>query len=126
VSARSTPAEQEAITRDGSRAIDPFHNPSYPARTHYHERDELERSLRSALERINKAHQKLSSLAGDPRAAVLVRLYHQMLGARDQIAACVRRMPLETGELYEGDRERYAQAVAALERTWQKWQAGGG
>jgi hypothetical protein len=51
-----------------------------------------------------------------------VRLYHQLLGARDQIAECARRMPLETGELYQEDKERFAQATGALERVWQRWE----
>jgi len=114
------------VSSDGPRTVDPFHNPSYPARTHFHEREKLEESLRAAEERLSAARQKLSAFASHPQNAAFVRLYHQMMGARDQIAECVRRMPLEAAELYEEDNERYVQAVAALERTWGKWQAAGG
>jgi hypothetical protein len=39
-----------------------------------------------------------------------------MLGARDQIADAARRLPGEVGELYEEDRHRLEEAVAALDR----------
>ena len=68
------------------------------------------------------ARQKLDgdgNLAGNADA---VRLYHQLLGVRDQIAEVARRMPLETGELYDEDAERLRQATAALERTWRRWE----
>ena len=61
-----------------------------------------------------------------PQAGELVRLYLQMLGARDQLAEAARRMPLETGDLYDEDKERFEQAVAALERVWQRWEKAGG
>ena len=118
--------EQKSVSGDGSPAVDPFRNPSYPARTHYHERAELEESLRVAEERLGAARQKLSTLANDSQYSSFVRLYHQIMGARDQIAECVRRIPLEAADLYREDKERYAQAVAALERTWAKWQSAGG
>ncbi len=118
--------EQKQVSGDGSRTVDPFHNPSYPARTHFHERQELEESLRAADERASAARRKLSALANQPQQTALVRLYHQMMGARDQIADSVRRIPLEAAGLYAEDKERYVQAVAALERTWRKWQAAGG
>jgi len=117
--------EQKSVSGDGSRAVDPFHNPSYPARTHFQEREKLEESLRAAEERLSAARHELSALANHPREATFVRLYHQMMGARDQIAECARRIPLEAADLYEEDRERHVQAVAALERTWGKWQAAG-
>jgi len=108
---------------DGASAADPFHNPSYPARTHFHEREKLQASLHEAEERLSAARQKLTALANHPEKATFVRLYHQMMGARDQIAECVRRIPLEAADLYDEDAERYKQAVAAFERTWKKWQA---
>ena len=58
--------------------------------------------------------------------AALVRVYHQLLGIRDQVAESVRRMPLETGDLYAEDNERFEQAVAALDRVWRQWQTIGG
>jgi hypothetical protein len=125
VSATPTSVEPKAISSDGSRPDDPFHNPSYPARTHFHEREKLEASLRGAEELLNAARQKLSAMANHAERAKFVRLYHQMMGARDQIADSVRRIPLEAADLYEEDKERYRNAVAALERTWRKWQAPG-
>jgi hypothetical protein len=118
--------EQKSVSGDGSRPVDPFHNPSYPARNHFHEREELEESLRAAEERVSAARQKLSALTSHPQRAAFVRLYHQMMGARDQIAECAGRIPLEAADLYQEDKERYVQAVAALERTWEKWQTSGG
>ena len=44
-----------------------------------------------------------------------------MLGARDQIAEAVRRLPMEVGGLYEEDRHRLDEAVAALERLSRTW-----
>ncbi|MGO9917854.1 MAG: hypothetical protein ACLQIB_24560 [Isosphaeraceae bacterium] len=126
MSATHTPLEQKSVSSDGPRGADLFHNPSYPARTHFQERQELEESLRVAEERVSAAGQKLTAVADHPEQAALVRLYHQMMGARDQIADCVRRIPLEAAGLYEEDKERYVQADAALERTWRKWQAAGG
>jgi hypothetical protein len=123
VSATPTRLEQKSVSGDGSLTVDPFHNPSYPARTHFHERAKLEESLNAAEERLCAARQKLSSLANHPRQAAFVRLYHQMMGARDQIADCVRRIPLEAADLYDEDKERHLQAVAALDRTWGKWQS---
>jgi hypothetical protein len=123
VSATSLPSEQKSAPDDRSRGDDPFYNPSYPARTHYHERGKLQEALHDAEERVSAARQKLDALARDPQQAMFVRLYHQMLGARDEIAECAQRIPLEAGGLYEEDKERYKQAVAALERTWAKWQS---
>ena len=54
MSATPTPTEQKSVSGDGSPAVDPFHNPSYPARTHFHERAELEESLRMADERLTQ------------------------------------------------------------------------
>ena len=64
---------------------------------------------------------KLTALANHPGRASYERLFHQMLGARDQMAEAVRRMPLETGDLYEEDRERFEAAAAALGRLFQSW-----
>ena len=100
----------------------PFRNPSYPLRDHFSERAQLVETLRASEERVSAARQKVEaggSLAGNADA---VRLYHQLLGVRDQIAECARRMPLETGGLYVEDAERLHQATAALERTWRRWE----
>ena len=68
---------------------------------------------------------KIATLGSHPNRGTYERLYHQMQGARDQMAECVRRMPLETGVLYDEDRERLTHAEAALTRTLQRWDAGG-
>jgi len=49
-----------------------------------------------------------------------------MLGARDQVAESVRRIPLETGGLYHEDKERFEQALAAFDRVLQRWVKAGG
>ena len=46
-----------------------------------------------------------------------------MMGARDQMAEAVRRMPLETGILYDEDAERLRHAEAALVRLLPQWDA---
>ncbi len=50
-------------------------------------------------------------------------MFHQLQGARDQVAEGVRRLPLEAGELYHEDKERFEQAVAAFDRVWPKWES---
>jgi hypothetical protein len=90
---------------------------------HFQERAELESSLRACEQRIQSIEAKLSTLASHSRRAEFERLYHQMLGARDQVAEAVRRLPLETGVLYDEDRERYEQAMAAFDRLYQRWES---
>ena len=98
-----------------SRETEPFRNPSYPVRDHFSERTKLEEALRIAEERLDAARRRLEA-GGDPaRNSDALRLYHQLLGVRDQIAECVRRIPLETGALYDEDAERFKQATDALE-----------
>jgi len=117
----------EAAERDleSARPKVPFKSPTYPLRTHFGERAQLEERLRSCEERLLAVRQKLDSLGSQSDRAGLERLYFQMLGARDQIAEAVRRLPLETGALYDEDRERYEEAVAAFERTFRRWESGG-
>jgi len=109
----------------GSPALNPFKSPSYPPRTHLLERGALEERLRSCDERILAAEQKLSTLGSDHRRADFERIYHQMVGARDQVAEAVRRLPMETGALYDEDKERYEQALQAFDRAWRRWDASG-
>jgi hypothetical protein len=115
-------SETSPAPADGQHRSDPFHNPSYPRRDHFLAKAKLEEAVRACEERIRSAGQTLSSAANDPRQATFVRLYHQMLAARDQAATSARRMPLETGDLYEHDKERFEQAMAALDRLWQSWE----
>jgi hypothetical protein len=102
-------------------ATNPLQNPSYPQRTHFGERLQLEETLRSWEQRIGSVAGKLTALANHPGRAIYERLFHQMLGARDQMAEAVSRMPLEAGALYEEDRERFEVAAAALGRLFQSW-----
>ncbi len=101
---------------------EPYRNPSYPQRDHFSERAALEEALRKSEERVAAARQKLDARGGLSGNADAARLYHQLLGARDQIAECARRLPLEAGELYHEDKERLEQALAALERVWKRWE----
>ncbi len=113
--------ESEALTR--TQPADPYKNPSYPQRVHLRERSHWQGVLKSCEDRIATARQKLSRLGNGPHQAVFERLYAQMLGARDQVADAVRRLPMETGDLYEEDRHRAEEAVAALDRVFQRWEA---
>ena len=108
-----------------TRAMDPAKNPSYPQRVHLTERQPLEEKLREWDEKIAAIGHKLAAMGSHPNRDAYERLYHQMQGARDQMAEAVRRMPLETGILYDEDRERLESAEAALSRLIQRWEAAG-
>jgi hypothetical protein len=123
VPSSSLSIEHENAPSAGTRLGDALHNPSYPQRVHVPERARLEEALRSIEERVGQAREKLEAIAASqPNRPALERLYHQMQGARDQVAECVRRMPLETGGLYGIDEERLEQGAAALERAWQRFE----
>ena len=123
----SAPSKLESKPNsDGTASIESYHNPTYPKRDHYADRARLEQALGLCKERIATALERLNRSASLPDRASLVRIYHQLLGIRDQLAESVRRMPLETGDLYTEDNERFEQAVAALDRVWQQWQKTGG
>lgn len=96
-------------------------NPSYPQRVHVSERPKLEAILRQWDDRIAEARRKLDVLGQSADRPKFDRLYAQMLGARDQVAEAVRRMPMETGYLYEEDEHKLHEAVSALERLSRKW-----
>jgi hypothetical protein len=106
-------------------ALNPFKSPSYPPRVHFHERAALQESLRSCEERLQGIRNKLETLGNHPQKAAHERVYHQMLGARDQVAETVGRLPLETGALYAEDKERYEIALAAFDRVYRRWDAVG-
>lgn len=108
-----------------ARPAVPFKSPTYPPRVHFAERAELEKQLRSIDERLQAAKRKLDVMGNHADRPALERLYFQMLGARDQVAEGVRRLPLETGALYDEDHERYAEAVAAFDRVYRRWEGGG-
>jgi hypothetical protein len=105
-----------------ARSADPFRNPSYPKRVHFPEREELGRVLASCEERLSTAVAKLRDQPDQAKKSNLLRLYHQLQGARDQVAEGARRLPLEAAGLYHEDHERFQQATAAFERTWRQWE----
>ena len=104
-------------------ASDPRKNPSYPQREHLSEKPHWQSVLQNVESRVAVARQKLSALGNDSRRPAFERIYAQMLGARDQVADAVKRLPLETGGLYEEDHHRVDNAVEALDRLFQKWDA---
>jgi hypothetical protein len=73
--------------------------------------------------RIAAASRSLAARGADRPA--FERMYAQMLGARDQIADAARRLPMEVGDLYEEDKHRLEEAVAALERLFARWEGAG-
>ncbi len=110
-------------TSDPKPVADPKKNPSYPQRVHLLEKPHWLGVLQSVETRLATPRQKLSVLGNDPKRPAFEKLYAQMLGARDQVADAVKRLPLETGGLYEEDHHRVEEAVAALDRLFQKWDA---
>ncbi len=115
------PHQSKVPTSSSSPAL-PGRNPSYPPRTHFGEKKALEETLRSWDEKIATLAEKLAALGASSSRASHERLFHQMMGARDQMAEAVRRMPLETGTLYEEDAERLRNAEAALVWLVQRWE----
>ncbi len=104
---------------------DPFRNPSYPKRTHFGEQKEFEAILLSWDQKLDAATRKLQVLGESKDRPALERLYHQAMGARDQLAEAARRLPREAGELYTEDQERLQTAQAALARLAKQWEAAG-
>jgi hypothetical protein len=119
-----SPLSAETATTPGAvvRTVDTYRNPSYPERVHFHDRARLDEALRSCDERLKAALQKLNVLANHAQKEAFIRLFHQMQGARDQVAEAARRMPLEVGGLYREDEERFKQAMDALERINREWE----
>lgn len=121
---QSQPVSPTAVDAPTSpRTLSPFKNPSYPQRVHLHEKAHWQEVLASCEQRLAQARQKLGVIGNSPSRATFERLFAQMLGARDQVADGVRRLPLETGDLYQEDKHRVEQAVAALDRVFKQWDA---
>lgn len=118
----------ETVTPPGTvvRPDDAYRNPSYPQRVHFADRTRLEAALGSCDERLSSALQKLNVLANHAQKDLFVRFFHQLQGARDQIAEAAQRMPLEVGGLYREDEERFKQAMDAIERISREWDNAGG
>jgi len=100
---------------------DPRMNPSYPQRVHLHEKPHWQSVLQGVEGRLAVARQKLGVLGNDPRRVAYDRIYAQMLGSRDQVADAIKRLPQETGDLYEEDHHRVDEAIAALDRLFLRW-----
>lgn len=103
----------------------PFKNPSYPDRVHFPERPGLEARLKACDDKVAAAAKKLALLTNHPKRAEYERIYHQMQGARDQLAQAVYRMPRESGELYRDDRERLVIAEQAFTWLADRWESVG-
>lgn len=101
-----------------TRRAHPWRSPSYPQRVHVREARRWRDVLQHWDERIKQAH---ASVTGSEIEPSRHRLFAQMLGARDQIALATSRLPMQTGDLYAADRNRLEQAVAALERLFERW-----
>lgn len=112
-----------AVPATPAAPANPFKSPSYPARIHLSERASLADVLQSCDERLAEFRRKLDVLAKSPDRATYERMYLQLQGARDQVADAVRRMPLEAGDLYHEDRERFQAATEAFDRIAERWSA---
>jgi len=83
----------------------------------------LEEKLQAWDRKIATVAQKLAVIGSAPSRSAHERIYHQLTGARDQLADAVYRMPRETGALHHEDHERLVNAEAALERLFHRWDA---
>jgi hypothetical protein len=100
----------------------PGRSPSYPQRIHVRERPQWRAVLEKWEGRIRVAATTLETTPADhPSRPSRERMFNQMLGARDQIADAVRRLPGVVGVLYEEDRHKLDEAVASLERIFTRW-----
>jgi hypothetical protein len=115
---REAKAPQVAV---GPSSTNPYKSPTYPPRVHFGERQDLEVALQSCEAKLATVSQKLTVLGKNARRLEYERAYFQLLGARDQVAECVRRMPLETAALYHEDKERLDEALKAFGRVFKKW-----
>ncbi|ADV61124.1 hypothetical protein Isop_0531 [Isosphaera pallida ATCC 43644] len=94
---------------------DPRRNPSYPAKIHAYEGPHWQAVVAQARSRVEAVRVALEGMAEAARQSKL-RLYHQMLGALDQIEDMAKRLPGEVGDLYAEDRHKLEEAQAALDR----------
>ena len=105
-----------------ARSLPPYRNPSYPPRTHTGERAQWMAVLDEWRKKVAAATSKLDVLGNHPKRADFDYVAAQMQGALDQIADSGRRLPGEVGEMYQEDKHKLDQAVAALERLLKKWE----
>ena len=106
-----------------ARPVDPLRNPSYPKRTHTHERPIWDALLAEWTGKVNTATARMAVLKNHPKRSDFEFVRAQMLGSLDQIADAGRRLPGEVGEMYEEDKHRVDQAVAALGRLLLRWES---
>jgi hypothetical protein len=104
-----------------ARPVDPRRNPSYPPRTHTPEKPEWSALLASWRGKVAAATARMTVLGNHPKRGDFEFVYSQMLGALDQIADSIRRLPGEVGEMYAEDKHKLEQAEAALGRLLRKW-----
>lgn len=102
----------------------PWQSPSYPKRVHVGERARWRGVLETWRGRIEDARRKLDDIAPGPKRAPYEKVYFQMCGARDQIAEAAGRLPMEVDHMYHDDLHRLKEAVAALERLFDRWDGG--
>jgi hypothetical protein len=95
-------------------------SPSYPQRVHLKEKPQWQALLKTWEDRIAAVVRDRTAVDDGADRDSRGRLYAQMLGARDQLADAVRRLPMEVGFLYDEDRLRAEEAVAALERLFKQ------
>ncbi len=107
------------------KVVDPKLNPSYPLRVHAGERAQWREKIRICDDKLAPFREKLAGLAPGPARAPFERHFAQMLGARDQVAEAVLRLPQETGDLYKEDKHRLEEALASLDRVIARWGAAG-
>ena len=110
------------MTETGSpQPADPRRSPSYPQRVHIRERAQWEAQLAAWDEKIRAYRQKYGTIGAHANRDGYALLLAQMDGARDQIAAAVRRLPMEVGGLYDEDRHLLVEAEKALGRVFKRW-----
>ena len=105
---------------------DPFRNPSYPERTHFGEKKQLEETLRTWEQRIETAAGKLLVLGTSTERAALERLFHQALGAARSVGGGSAAVaPGDGRPLRRGSPSGFEMAESALVRLTQQWEAAG-
>lgn len=119
----SSPALASANAGVVAKPPRPYMNPSYPERTYFPERPALEAKLKACDEKIAGVRRKIALVANHARKAEYQKVFHQLQGARDQLADAVYRMPREAGGLYHEDRERLEAAERSLTWLLRRWEA---
>src|SRR5208337_1599049 len=102
------PHESKETAASSPAVANPLRNPSYPQRSHFGERPQLEETLSSWEQKINNLAGILTALGNHPGRATYERLFFQMQGARDQMAkpcaGCLWRPAPSTRKTANGSR----------------------